>query len=103
MIITLQFEGCTLDIDTFSTVDVSRASDGVNINLSNINNDMTFNAIYGEILNLLNGQDVFNIVIKRENGQAVFQHMTVTYYLNTQSEILHFSQKPVEASKTAEM
>jgi len=91
--IIIHLGGDELVLDKFSTIDVSRNANGTNINISNADHDMAYNALFSQIRKSLGENDTLSITIKREKGSARFENLVVSYHLTTNGELLCFSQE----------
>ena len=89
--LTLSIADRELPITEYSTLDINRQGNNININITNDKQDFAFNAIFDQIQASLGSDKPFEITAKQEKGETTFTNMTANYYLSTQSEILHFT------------
>jgi len=88
----LHFAEEEISITHYSTLDINRQGEHLNVNITNTNDDMAFNTIYDKILEFLVKDETFSLSIQKEKGKATFADMTADYYLNGDAEILHFGR-----------
>ena len=88
--------GKELHITDYSRLELNRRQgDQVHINISNSRGDLAFNSLFDEIQTLLNGDDTFIVIIESGGNTAVYDSMTVNYYMSGDSEMLHFSKSQI--------
>ena len=99
--LTLHFSpGHKIAIKSYSTLDLSRRDNVVNINITNTEPDFAFNYLYEQIQKFLGKSETFTIEVKRKAGKATFHHMTAHYHLSTHNEILTFSQQQLNETNS---
>ncbi|MCL1924544.1 MAG: hypothetical protein FWF50_03050 [Defluviitaleaceae bacterium] len=85
--------GGRLIINKYSTLDIQRQKGQININLTNNTGNLSFNSLFDEITEQLGEDETFNIVVKTNNGKAIYKNLVADYYNNTHHEILHFGKQ----------
>jgi len=100
-VLYLQFANHLLVFSEYSTLDISRRGNEFNINVTNQNADLAFNAIYNKFLEYLEKDKTFTVTVKKENGEATFHNIAADYHLTGQGELLHFKKitEQTEAQK----
>jgi len=91
-VLTIHLKDTDLVIKEFTRLDMSRNDEATNINISNDENNLALNSLFDKIKENLGKNETFSITIEKEAGKAKFDNMAATYHLNTNVEILHFSQ-----------
>lgn len=93
--ILIQFsENRTLEIKEYSTINMSRNGRVLDINITNVNNDLALNAIYDKIVDLQGDTETFSIAVEAgENSKAEFSGIISNYYNSGETEILHLATK----------
>ena len=91
MLITLNVNETSIHIQDYTTVDISRTSHDININITNNTGDFAFNSIFNAIT--YNPPGPVKLIIESDKAFVIFDNMTVNYHLNTEIEILHFTRK----------
>ena len=90
--IIMRFNAGELTLEEFDTIGINRQRNQFDVNVTNDRADFALNAVFDNITALLGDDETFTMIIKQDNGQAEFNHITVTYHLTSQAEILNFSQ-----------
>ena len=95
MLITIDINETSINIQDYTAIDISRTLDDININITNDAGDFAFNALFDSIA--YHGTQTLPLPIKltiaSDNSSIVFDNITVNYHLNTDIEILHFTKK----------
>jgi hypothetical protein len=92
MKLIIHFASKEIIVSEYSTMDINRQGEQLHVNLTNDKDDLAFNSIYDEILELLGKEKTFAITIQKEKGKATYADISVDYHLNGDVEILHFGK-----------
>ena len=91
MLITIDINDTSINIQDYTAIDISRTVDDTNINITNTTGNFAFNSIFNALAYHLPGPLKFTI--QADEAFIIFDNLTVSYHLNTETEILHFARK----------
>lgn len=90
--LVLHLPGHDLFFYDYTTLDIGRRGNEININITNSTPDLAFNATFDKILELLGNEESFSITVVTEKGEVTFHSMAADYHLNNATEVLHFGK-----------
>ncbi len=96
--VTLSFStsGKTLKLKNYTSINLSRNGQQIDINVTNTNNDLALNTIYDEIISLQGSDTSFGITIDAGENKAEFTNIISNYYNSGEVEVLHLATKLIE-------
>lgn len=89
--LVLHLPGGDIPFTEYTSLDINRNAREAHINATNDKQDFAFNKFYEKILTLKAPDSPFPVTVKQEKGEAIFNDITVDYFLNAGVEVLHFT------------